>query len=93
MIQSYLEVQLKTKIYMSNMLALRRPIGLPLTRALRRKLRITADSSLTRQKIGTFFIENDVIKGWLILIIIVFSLQSHSFAYAINPLTQNMILI
>ena len=47
-------------------LTLTRPIGLPLTRSLRRKLWISADSSLIRQKIGTFFIQNDVIKGSLV---------------------------
>ena len=40
-------------------LTLTRPIGLPLTRPLRKKLRISADSSLIRQNIGdisfTFF--------------------------------------
>ena len=35
------------------------------TRPLHRKLVISADSSLIRQKIGIFFRLNDAIKGWL----------------------------
>ena len=38
-------------------LTLRRPTGLPLTRSLCRKLRISADSSLIQRKIGTFLHE------------------------------------
>ena len=46
-------------------LNLTRPIGYPLTRLLRRKVRISAESSLIRQEIGTYFILNDAIKGLL----------------------------
>ena len=52
---------------------------LTLTCPFRKKLWISADSSLIRQKVDTFFIKNDVIKGWLVLINIFFSLQSYSF--------------
>ena len=53
-------------------LTLTRPISLPLTCLLCRILRISAESSLIRQKIGTFLKQNDVIKGWLVWISIVF---------------------
>ena len=63
-----------------------------LTRPLRTKFRISANLSLIRQK-WVLLHKNDVIKGWLVLINIVFSLQSRSFEWAINHLTQNMIMI